>query len=151
MVMKKILFVGALIISAMVMAQAPVEGRSEKKVCKVLERQTKPLTPESMAIQKALKYRESLQLTEKQFNKVYKVYLDEFSTMKEDSLFFDKSKKNISKEECESKMAERQKLADKRNKKMKSVLDDAQYALWQELDKPKRAGFRPNFEKAAKK
>ncbi len=117
--MKKVLFVCALMISAMVMAQGP------------------KVNPQTMAIKKAMEYRDVLRLSEKQFNKMYKVYLDEFTAMKSDTTFCCKGNKEMTKEQHEAMKAKMKAKMENRSAKMKKVLDEAQFALWQDMEKPK--------------
>ncbi|MCQ2347760.1 MAG: hypothetical protein MJZ65_01060 [Paludibacteraceae bacterium] len=135
--MKKVLFVCALMVSAMVMAQGPKCQHHAKPDCKGNACMSKMACPQTMAINKAMEYRDVLRLTEKQFNKMYKVYLDEFTAMKSDSTFCCKDKKEMTKEQCEAMKAKMQAKMDNRKAKMKKVLDDAQFALWLTMEKPK--------------
>ena len=127
--MKKILFVCALMGSAMVMAQSP---------------KCKDKSPEARAIHKAMEYRDVLRLDEKQFNKMYKVYLADFTAMQADTTLCCKDKKEMTKEQCEAKKAAMKKVLTNRQNKMKKVLDDAQYALWLEMEKAKCEHHKPS-------
>lgn len=133
--MKKILFVCALMISALAMAQQPACQHNGNH-CKGNGHQCQKETPQTMAIHKAVKYRDALRLNEKQFNKVYKIYLADFTVMQSDSNLCCKGKKEMTKEQCQAKKEAMKRITESRQAKMKKILDEAQYALWMEMDKP---------------
>lgn len=130
--MKKNLLVCALMMSAMVMAQPPMGGQCKNHDCQG-KGQCKKECPETRAVKKAVEYRDALRLTEKQFNKMYKVYLADYTAMQADTTFCGKDKK-LTKEVCEAKKAERQTMMANRQTKMKKILDEAQYALWMYME-----------------
>ncbi|MCQ2331557.1 MAG: hypothetical protein MJZ55_06160, partial [Paludibacteraceae bacterium] len=93
------------------------------------------MSAEQLAVHKALKFRDALRLNEKQFNNVYKVYLKEFSALKQDTTFRCMNKAEMTPEMCEAKKAEMVQAKANIQKQMKKILDDAQYVMWLDMDK----------------
>ena len=145
--MKKVLFLSALVMSVALMAQEPMAKPCAKqcpqpcakqcaKPCQDKKHACHNLSAEQMAIHKALKFRDALRLNEKQFNNMYKVYFNEFSALKMDSTFCCKNKAEVTPEQCAAKKAEMMKVKANIQKQMKKILDDAQYVMWLDMDKP---------------
>lgn len=145
--MKKVLFLSALVMSVALMAQQPCAKQCTKqcpqpcakqcaKPCQGKKHACHNVSAEQLAVHKALKFRDALRLNEKQFNSMYKVYLNEFSALKMDSTFCCKNKAEMTPEQCEAKKAEKMKAKANIQKQMKKILDDVQFVMWLDMDKP---------------
>ncbi|MBQ0137383.1 MAG: hypothetical protein KBS40_05225 [Bacteroidales bacterium] len=140
--MKKVLFLSALVMSAALMAQEPMAKPCAKQCPQPCEQPCAKhkkhvchnMSAEQLAVHKALKFRDALRLNEKQFNNVYKVYLKEFSALKQDTTFRCMNKAEMTPEMCEAKKAEMVQAKANIQKQMKKILDDAQYVMWLDMD-----------------
>ena len=84
----------------------------------------RPADPQTMAVRKALRLKEELLLSDKQYDEVYKVYYSEFKEME--------SKR------ADGSQAESEKRFAAIEKSMKKILNDEQFRRWNEREHAKQ-------------